>query len=45
MITNNAEGKPQENPGASWVFLVTDSTTTVLYHSLSFVNLRLEFFR
>jgi len=23
MITNSAEGKPEENPAASWVFLVT----------------------
>jgi hypothetical protein len=23
VITNNAEGKPKENPAASWVFLVT----------------------
>jgi hypothetical protein len=25
VITNNAEGKPKENPAASWVFLVTAS--------------------
>jgi hypothetical protein len=23
VITNNAEGKPKENPAAPWVFLVT----------------------